>query len=325
MGHDAPFDMNQLFVASNSKNYAPPPEPVFITATDGIKLALRIYEPSHYSPPPPSTSASPPIAALVFYHGGGAHSAAGYSILAEGLARKYNILVYMPDIRGHGVSDGPRGDAPSAHQVSVHDVDVILEYVIEKVKGMDIPILLGGHSSGGGLALNYASTATIASNIPRKFKGNVVGYVMVAPQLGPQALVAHDDSAKRKDFAKVAIWPFIVNAITGTMGHNPAVKFQYPEEVLKDDKQMIVPFNTVNMANAISPTQPKHQLEQLLSDRKGLVAMWMGEEDELFDVTKVVTSYFPACVKVPNATHLGILVEAHELLGPWITKSIEIK
>eukprot|EP00553_Chaetoceros_curvisetus_P014104 CAMPEP_0204642128 /NCGR_PEP_ID=MMETSP0717-20131115/51519_1 /ASSEMBLY_ACC=CAM_ASM_000666 /TAXON_ID=230516 /ORGANISM="Chaetoceros curvisetus" /LENGTH=323 /DNA_ID=CAMNT_0051662873 /DNA_START=45 /DNA_END=1013 /DNA_ORIENTATION=+ len=311
---EAPFDMSQLYSALSSKNNSPPPEPVFIIATDGIKLALRMYEPS-----PLTSSASPPIAALVFYHGGGAHSAAGYSMLAEGLARKYNILVYTPDIRGHGLSGGPRGDAPSAHQVAVHDIDSVLEYVVEKmnVKGMDIPILLGGHSSGGGLVLNYSTGASMSNNIPRKFKDNVVGYLMVAPQLGPQARVAHDDSAKRKDFAKVAIWPFIVNAITGTMGHNPAVKFQYPEEVLKDDTQMVIPFNTVYMANAISPTQPKDQLQQLLSERKDMVAMWMGEEDELFDVTKVVTSYFPECVKVPNATHLGILVEVHELLGPW--------
>lgn len=298
----SPFDMGQLFEAS--KNEPSPPEPVFIAASDGVKLALRCYKPPASKPAPQ--------AVLVFYHGGGAYSAGGYPLLARGLADKYNIQVYTPDLRGHGMSEGDRGDSPTAHQVSCLDVNTVLNHVIAETADLEVPIYLGGHSSGAGLALNYATTAT-----DPKFKDQLSGYLLVSPQLGPMAKVAHDDSADREEFAKVQVCPFILNAITGAMGHYPAVQFQYPKDVLEEDKQLVA-FNTVNMANAISPTQPKEQLEKLVSDANGVVAMWMGGEDELFDVTKVVASYFPGCITLPKVTHLGILVGADNFMGPWI-------
>jgi len=93
--------------------------------------------------------------------------------------------------------------------------------------------------------------------------------------------------------------------------------------VLKNHEQL-VSFNTVNMANAVSPMQPKEQLEQLVSDIGGgsAVGMWMGDEDELFDVKKIVTSYFPDCITVANAKHLGILLEADKFMGPWIMEEV---
>lgn len=267
-------------------------------------MAVRVYE--------PPKSESGPIAVLIFYHGGGAYSGS-YSFVGQGLAQKYNVKVYTPDLRGHGLSEGPRGDSPSATQVSVSDIDSVLGYVLEEREtAKDLPIYLGGHSSGAGLLLNYA-TAT-----ERKTPECLAGYLLVAPQLGVQANVARDDSARRKKpFAKVSIWPFILNGITGTMGHFPAVQFQYPTQALEENDQL-VSFNTVNMANAISPTDPKSQLEQMVTD--SAVAMWMGADDELFDVAKVTASYFPGCMSVPNATHLGIIIETHELIGPWIHK-----
>jgi len=302
----SPFDMDELLVASG-RNGPPPPEPVLIEATDGVKLALRSYQ------PPESRHA---VAALIFYHGGGAYSAGGYFLLARALAEQYNIIVYTPDLRGHGNSGGPRGDSPKTEQV-FEDVNSVFEHVLAQMGDLNLPVYLGGHSSGAGLVLNYATKTTVASI----FK--VSGYILVAPQLGPHAQVGHDKYAtNRVEFAKVTIYPFILNALFGIMGHYPAVKFEYPKKILEEHTQL-VPFNTVNMANAVSPTNPKEQLEQLVSDtERGAVGMWLGDKDELFDITKMTASYFPRCAKVAGASHLGILVGADEFIGPWLMNEV---
>lgn len=99
--NSSPFSFKELDDAA--KDAPAPPEPLFVESTDSVLLAIREYEPKN----------SPPSAALVFYHGGGAHSGAGYQLLARGLVEDYNLRVFTPDLRGHGASGGPRGDAPN--------------------------------------------------------------------------------------------------------------------------------------------------------------------------------------------------------------------
>ena len=82
-------------------------------ASDNTKLAYREYVPEEIS------------AVLLFYHGGGAHSGvnSGYEHIGNGLSSRFNIAVITPDIRGHGDSEGERGDTPSTEQV-FDDVNV---------------------------------------------------------------------------------------------------------------------------------------------------------------------------------------------------------
>jgi hypothetical protein len=151
--------------------------------------------------------------------------------------------------------------------------------------------------------------------------------MLLSPQLGyladtmrPSAL-----AAKKQDFATVSILPFIVNGITGLLGHNKAVRFRYSPEVLKDEG--MVSFNTVNMANAITPSAPKDQFRAMTLP----LGLWVGAEDELFIADKVVafaeTIEEPGdgtcSVVLPGEKHLGILVNAHRFLGPWIIDRVE--
>ncbi|MEK8128701.1 alpha/beta hydrolase [Paenibacillus filicis] len=73
----------------------------FVESGDHVRLAYRAYTPAN------------PKAVVIFYHGSGANSAAGYQPIGEELSQAYGIATYLPDIRGHGMSGGPRGDAPS--------------------------------------------------------------------------------------------------------------------------------------------------------------------------------------------------------------------
>jgi acylglycerol lipase len=273
-------------------------------ASDGIEIAYRVYLRDR------------PIAALVFYHGGGAHSGAGYAHLAAGLRDHSGVAVYTPDIRGHGDSGGERGDAPSAEQL-FRDVDALIH--LARDAHPDRPLFVGGHSSGAGLALNYA---TWESRSPAD------GYVFLSPQLGFRSKTERKTSDGFTPFAKARIAPFIINAITGgrLMGHHRAVQFDYPPEALAADPRIVVS-NTVNLANGITPRAPHDQFAQLQYP----FGLWVGADDELFDPNKVIefghlnTQVPDGCVSavVADRNHLGILVSAHEFIGPWLTQRIQ--
>ncbi len=289
-----PFAMQELMTAPD----VPIPPVETLKASDGIPLAYRAYIPEH------------PEAGLILYHGGGAHSAAGYQHIGSALSEKYNVAVFTPDIRGHGRSDGPRGDAPASEQV-LQDVRSLVRLIASKRP--DIPLFLGGHSSGAGLILNYTSSA---------YEVEVSGYVFVAPHLGFRSGTAREDTPDT--FTEVNTFAFVVNGITqGVLfGHKKAVRFNYPAEVLESDSGL-VGYNTVNMANALTPTAPDEQLSRITQP----LGVWIGEDDELLDAKKVVSfvksSNSAAYIEtVEGEEHLSVLLAAADLIGPWIQARI---
>jgi len=291
-------DFDELEKA-NEKAPEPSP-PVFVKATDGIDLAVRVYEPPQEA-----------RGVLLLYHGGGAHSAAGYHLIGQGLSKEAQMRVYTPDLRGHGASKGPIGDAPSSTQVW-EDVNSMLDHIAGLSENHSLPIFLGGHSSGGGLVVNYATWEGCQ-------KDRIQAYLLLSPQLGYLAQVDRTDNGGSSNFCRVNILAFIANGITGWWGHNPAVQFQYPPEVIERDG--VTPYNTVNMANAITPTDPQKQFQAISKP----VILWVGAEDELFDASKVDefvkkhgdTNFIESHI-VEGQTHLGILVNAHKLMDKWL-------
>mmetsp|Transcript_21038 Transcript_21038/g.37751 ORF Transcript_21038/g.37751 Transcript_21038/m.37751 type:complete len:328 (-) Transcript_21038:16-999(-) len=299
--------------------------PVTIRATDDIDISISVYLPTE--------TTARLKAALIFYHGGGAHSRAGYSDLGQGIASHNDMAVYMPDLRGHGASGGPRGDAPSSEQV-LRDITSVIEYVRAKVNGNElkknnvadeggVPIFLGGHSSGGGLVINYATWTK------RIIEPNLVGYVLVAPQLGYKSQTSRPKNhGGRAEFATVRILPFILNGIFNTCGHSKAVQFNYPPSII--ETHGVVAYNTVNMANAITPETPGEQMGNIDLP----VGMWIGSEDELF-VPEQVVEYLELLPTAPakqshgeiieGSTHLGVLVNVHLLssIGHWLAGLVQ--
>jgi acylglycerol lipase len=250
----------------------------------------------------------------LFYHGGGAHSGAGYQFLGDGLQKEFDIAVYMPDIRGHGASGGPRGDASSPKQVWA-DITTFIKHI--RVDYPQLPLFLGGHSSGAGLMLNYI-------NQPDHEPAN--GYVFLSPQLGMQANV--DRPALSAPFAMVDAVTFSAYFMSGGKehGHDYAVKFNYPAEVLKADPGLVASI-TVNMSVALVPSAPQDQFKAL--DRP--FGLWIGEDDELFLPNKVLAfADLSTSVRadseaknIPDAKHLSVLINAHKTIGPWIVRKIQ--
>ena len=275
--------------------------PQSLQATDGIRLSYRRYAPAV------------PRAALLFFHGGGAHSGAGYQHIGNGLQKAFDIVVYTPDIRGHGLSEGPRGDAPNPKQVW-DDITSCIKQI--RADYPNLPIFLGGHSSGAGLVLNYAGQP---DHEP------VTGYVFLSPQLGYRSQT--DRPAQSAPFAQVDTNAFVAYAMSGgtARGHDYAVKFNYPAELLAADPGM-VPAITVNMSLALTPSSPREQFAALNCP----FGLWIGSEDELF-VSEKVLAFADLAVSVRSrsqagtiagAKHLSVLVRAHETIGPWITSMI---
>lgn len=290
---ESPFSFQELQEA-NQVGLA---SPETLTASDGVTLSYRRYAPAS------------PRAAVLFYHGGGAHSGAGYQYLGSGLQTQFDTLVYMPDIRGHGASEGPRGDAPGPRQVWA-DITTFIKHI--RAEFPQLPLFLGGHSSGAGLVLNYTGQPNHEA---------VDGYIFLSPEFGFRSKTARPSLAT--PFATVNVSAFVVNAMSGGLlrGHSHAVRFNYPAELLASDKGMVAS-NTVNMANALTPSAPARQFAAL--DRA--FGLWIGADDELIS-PDLLLAFADLAVSVradsqassiPGMKHLSILVKAHETVGAWI-------
>jgi pimeloyl-ACP methyl ester carboxylesterase len=272
--------------------------PNFIKSSDGVNIA-------YYSKAPKSNLAG----VLLFIHGGGAHSGAGYQHLANGLSAKHNFQVYLMDLRGHGNSEGPRGDAPSREQVW-DELKILIDHI--KTIHKDIPIYLGGHSSGCGLILNYLSW---------KMKSPVDGYIFISPYFGYKSKT---EKKNNDSFTKVRLPLFVMNGITqGLMfGRSPAVFFGYGDELLKNDP-LLLKYITCNMSKALTPHDPQGQFKMI--DKK--FCIFIGENDELFSPEKIIGYKNLASAEIKNISkaeivkdqnHLSILLVADELIYNFV-------
>lgn len=276
----------------------------YVQASDDTSLAFRAYLPKQAK------------AILIFYHGAGAHSGLSYNHIGAGLRDEFDIAVYMPDLRGHGSSGGDRGDAPSDKQVW-RDINTIVKHA--RALHPNLPIFVGGHSGGAGLALNYATWEQRAP---------IDGYVFLAPYFGFRSETSHDkDKNDGYEFSTVNVSDFVINGMSGGLflGHSKAVKFNFPASVLEKNPE-IVPFNTVNMSKSVTPYSPDTQLSELQQ-----FGLWIGDKDEAFDPVKVTrfatensdNKANKEIVTIEGENHFSIIIEAAKFIGPWITHAIE--
>lgn len=103
------------------------------------------------------------VSVMCVIHGIGEH-AGRYNRMAERLAEK-NIAVVAMDLRGHGISQGSRGDTAPRTEV-LKDVDALIEYAQQFYPGR--PIVLYGHSMGGNICLDYRARGG-HNDVPQKY------------------------------------------------------------------------------------------------------------------------------------------------------------
>ncbi len=103
-----------------------------LTTSDGLTLFLRKWE---------SRSENPRKSAVLILHGITAYSGP-YSVLAEPLTER-GFTVYGLDMRGHGMSDGGRGDCPGKERY-IMDICQTMDFVSDCHEVM----VVVGHSLG---------------------------------------------------------------------------------------------------------------------------------------------------------------------------------
>jgi alpha-beta hydrolase superfamily lysophospholipase len=109
------------------------------TARDGVRLSILSSEPA----------AQPARGSILLTHGMGEHTGRYLHVIERFNAAGLNVLAW--DLRGHGRSEGPRGDIPDYSAV----LDDLAEVWSLAASG-PTPIFLYGHSLGAQITLNFA-------------------------------------------------------------------------------------------------------------------------------------------------------------------------
>jgi acylglycerol lipase len=280
--------------------------PQFLKASDGTQLAYYAFMPDA------------PSSVVIFYAGAGLYGNKTYQWVGECLQKHNNIGCYIVDIRGHGHSEGPRGDAPSIEQV-FQDVDSFVIFV--KQAHSNIPVFLAGHSSGSGLLINY--------NKHGHYVNDISGYIFLAPYLGPNSNSLRQHNDPQQSFVKkVCAWVYMLNIFIplNFLQHLTAVYFNYPQNMLDKDP-LIVNSYTYAMSCATTP----YDVQNLFAALKKPFGLYIGQEDEQFIPEKIV-EYKNLALDVndnsiakivPNAQHLSILLEAPKLIAETIIEIID--
>ncbi|MCT4602283.1 MAG: lysophospholipase [Marinifilum sp.] len=111
-------------------------------------------------------------AVIVLVHGIGEHSSRYLHWAEKFVSKGFVLLSY--DQRGHGLSEGKRG-VISSYEDFMNDMDLVLEKAEEKYP--NLPIVLYGHSMGGGEVLNHLLQRS----------SNYIGVISTSPWIISQA------------------------------------------------------------------------------------------------------------------------------------------
>jgi len=264
-------------------------------ARDGSTLEYRYY---------PSASDR----ALVLLHGSGWHSRY-FLPLAKFISGQDLAKVYTPDLRGHGHHPKRRGDVGYIGQYEDDLADLI-----DEIRRRHAPrsIVVGGHSSGGGLAIRFAGS---------RYGKLADAYLLLAPFLKYNAPTVRERSGG---------WatPYTGRIIGLTMLNNvgihlfdnlKAIEFNLPE-AYRDGTETLAYTHRLNTAYA--PADYTSDLAAMTGPLKVIV----GAADEVFSAAEfapAITPYAEADITlIPDVTHIGGVVgpEVRPVVAAWLNQ-----
>jgi alpha-beta hydrolase superfamily lysophospholipase len=256
--------------------------------SDGITLFLRRWDPDSLAP------VKKEIAVLIF-HGftahSGAYNMAGVPISAAG------YTTFGLDYRGHGLSDGNRGDAPNKERW-IADLAESVKYV--KSLGFSKVIVLG-HSLG------VASAICADDAVPNDIAGLVLLSGAYEGRKGLSAPISFFEKARIISSSIFRpSYPAVEYYRKGMSGSNDSLfNFRYT-------------LRYMTMLDVKNLRLPK--------DLDIPVLVGVGDQDELFEVAKVHDFYdsIPGNKKeflvMKNTTHAKIPRESWEEVVAWLNK-----
>ncbi|MGB6551998.1 MAG: alpha/beta fold hydrolase [Candidatus Binataceae bacterium] len=284
------------------------PAPLFYRARDGEQLAYRFYD-----------SKSDLI--LIFVHGSDYHGG-GYDYLARSLSSKGFAKVYLPNLRGHYLSGSTRGDVKYLGQLEDDIADLI---AMIRAKGETGPIILGGHSSGGGFAIRFAGG---------KHGRLAAGYLLLTPVLLPPAptyrstptVKAATSANQTAGWATTDVPRIIGLTILNAFGITwfnglPIVWFNKPKEYLDGTETLVYSYRLdLSM-------HPRFNYGRDIAAMGDNVLLMVGADDEQNypDAYAPLFARFDPKAKVivlPRVNHMGIIDNAEmlDLAGQWLSK-----
>ena len=269
------------------KNYQGPHNE--FTTTDGLTLFLRRWNPDTIVP------AKKDIAVLI-YHGFTAYSGP-YSMAGMPIS-KGGYTVFGLDYRGHGLSDGNRGDSPGKDRW-LGDLAQSVKYI----KGLGFSkVIILGHSLGVAMAICAADT------VPNDISGLILLSGAYEGRKGLSKPIPLFTQAK-------------ILASSIFRPSYPAV--EYYRDGMNVSKDTLFNFRyTLRFMTMIDVKKLR-----LPKDLNIPVLVGVGDHDELFEVDKVKDFYnmIPGDKKtffvMKNATHAKIPLESWEEIVAWLDKT----
>jgi len=269
------------------------PELQSFQARDGARLEYRHY---------PADSNR----AVILLHGSGSHSRYLFPLAdylrSEGLAR-----VYTPDLRGHGSAPERRGDIDYIGQLE-DDLADLIEVIKRDHPG--IRVVVGGHSSGGGLAVRFAGG---------RHGGLAEAYLLLAPYLKYNAPTMRNNSGgwARPYVGRIIGLSMLNNLGIHALDDLPVIEFNMPRQV-RDGTETLVYTQRLNTGLA-----PRNYKKDLAAVNKPLLVV-SGSADESFYGERfgpVIKRYTEAEVELlKGVTHMGVVVgpEIRPVIRDWL-------
>lgn len=290
------------FNGAMNADYASLPETLHYEARDGSSLPYRMYEGGTER-------------LIVLAHGSGWHGMQ-FHPMAQALAEAEIGTVVVPDLRGHGAEPERRGDLDYIGQFEDDIVDLI--ETMDAPSGSDPTyreVVLGGHSSGGGLVVRFAG-GDQTDLVDR--------YILMAPFLKYNAPTTKPNSG---DWAYPATRRIIGLTMLNNVGitalnHLPVISFAMPADVLDGPLGSTATTEySFRLNTAFAPSNYERDLAAL--DRPFLLLA--GDADESFiteqyePVISAQTS-FGAYEILDGVSHIGVTTEpaAIDAIAEWL-------
>jgi non-heme chloroperoxidase len=274
-------------------DYSSLPELKSFTARDDTKLAYRHY-------------ASDSHKIVILIHGAGWHSRY-FLPLAEFISSEGLAQVYTPDLRGHGATPKRRGDVDYIGQLEDDLADLIAMIQKDNPKAM---LIVGGHSSGGGLAVRFAGS---------KYGQKAHAYMLMSPFLKYNAPTTR---VKSGGFAMPYTGRIIGLVMLNNLGihwfnYLTVIKFNMPKRA-RDGSETLSYSYRLNTAYA--PNDYKKDLSAITQP----LFVVAGTKDESMiycQYEPVISQYTKVDVKLlQGVSHMGLVVspEVRPVIRKWL-------
>jgi non-heme chloroperoxidase len=269
-------------------------------ARDGEQLAYRFYD---------STANQ----ILIFVHGSSYHGSS-YHALASAVSSSGAAKVILPNLRGHFQSGRHRGDVEYVGQLEDDIADVIAELRRQDFNG---PIVLGGHSSGGGFVIRFAG-GTHAHLVSR--------FLTLSPVIPTSSTLREGTAGGWAQLHMRRLIGLIVLNAFGIRGFNalPVIEFNKPLRFWD---------GTETLSYSYRLNASYHPRTRYIADVRKLAnraATFIGEHDEAIDAHRLQRLFnreSPSTLFriLSDTDHFGIFTNAaaHKMLVEWLAQEAQ--